>query len=329
MKTIMKIEIAFLVLVLLVAAGMVLTSEGGMNLFREPVIVEREIPPIPTEAPTPMPEVTEPVEAETPEKDSRDITAAKYFAYDIRKGEYLKKRGDGDERLYPASITKLLTSYVVLQHMDPDDVVMVGDALNLVQEGSSLADLKEGDKLTVEKLIAGMLLPSGNDAAQTVAVAVGRGIAGDSSLHYEKAVEVFVDEMNHQAQLLGMTNSHFANPDGFHHEDHYTTMDDLVVLCETVLADQTILKYTSQVTHGVSMPGRSLQWENTNILLHSDEDVYMPNAIGLKTGYTGKAGNCLISTFFMEDRLLLIGVFGCPAYTDDQYYDTLAIYNSI
>lgn len=330
MKTIVKIEIAILILVVLVAVGMIAVSEGVLELFREPVISDPGLAPVPAEAPL---EATSPTEAPVPaeaqdDSTARELTAQKYFAYDVRKGEYLRKQGDGDEKLYPASITKLLTCYTLLQHMDPAEEVTVGDALNLVQEDSSVADLKEGDVLTVEQLVAAMLLPSGNDAAQVAAVAAGRSIGG-SNLPYEEAVKVFVAEMNRQAEQLGMENSHFANPDGFHHEDHYTTIDDLVRLCEVVLTEPAILKYTGMAVDSVKLEDRELEWMNTNYLLHDDAALYQSNTIGLKTGYTEKAGNCLISAFFMEDRILLIGVFGCPAFSEDRYLDTIAIYNSL
>jgi D-alanyl-D-alanine carboxypeptidase (penicillin-binding protein 5/6) len=298
-------------------------------LLEEPVIAVREVPPIPTEAP---PEVEETVPATTAPPDQKEppqVSATRYFAYDLRKDMFLAQKGDGDAKLYPASITKLLTCHVMLQYLEPDDKVTVGDAMNLVQFDSSLANLKEGDELTVEQLVAAMMLPSGNDAAQVAAVAAGRAIAGDPSLSYTEAVEVFVREMNLQAWEMGMINSHFANPDGFHHDDHYTSMNDLITLCKTVLTNQTILKYTSKVSEEVILPDRTLTWENTNFLLDSDGQTYLPNTIGLKTGYTGKAGSCLMSAFFMEDRILLIGVFGCPAFTEDRYLDTVAIYNYI
>lgn len=330
MKTIVKIEIVLLILVVLVAVGMILVSEGALNLFTEPVIAEREVPPIPTDAPAASRETEPAPTEETQEAEiQREITATKYFAYDLRKDAYVAQLGDGDAKLYPASITKLLTCHVVLQYLQGSETVKVGDALALVQEDSSLAELEEGDELTVEQLIAAMMLPSGNDAAQVAAVAAGRAIAGDSSLHYEEAVKTFVAEMNKEAVALGMTNSHFANPDGWHDEDHYTTMNDLVTLCKTVLTNQTILKYTGKPAESVELEDRTLEWENTNFLLDSESEVYLPNTLGLKTGYTGKAGSCLVSAFFMEDRILLIGVFGCPAYTEDRYLDTVAIYNSL
>jgi D-alanyl-D-alanine carboxypeptidase (penicillin-binding protein 5/6) len=329
MKLIVKIEIALFLLVLLVAAGMILLSDGGWMLLEEPVIAVREVPPIPTEAP---PEVEETVPATTAPPDQKEppqVSATRYFAYDLRKDMFLAQKGDGDAKLYPASITKLLTCHVVLQYLEPDDKVTVGDAMNLVQFDSSLANLKEGDELTVEQLVAAMMLPSGNDAAQVAAVAAGRAIAGDKNLDYQEAVKVFVKQMNAMAQELGMSNSRFVTPDGWHDDDHYTTMNDLVILCQAALENETILKYTSKATDSVLMADRNLEWKNTNMLLHENAETYVPATIGLKTGYTSNAGGCLVSAFFQTDRIVLIGVFGCPAHTMDRYIDTVAIYNSL
>lgn len=330
MKTIVKIEIVLLALVVLTAVGMVLVSEGVLGLFYEPVIREPEVAAIPTDAPPAETEAPVQPEPEAPKEIDRVITATRYFAYDLREETYLKIQGEPDERIYPASITKLLTAYVALQYMDPQETVTVTEAiLELVEEDSSTAGLEAGDQLTVEQLIGAMMLPSGNDAAQTIAVAAGRVIAQDSGIGTNRAVNIFVEEMNKQAQALGMENSHFNNPDGFHHDDHYTTMNDLVKLCRVVLADASILKYTSLVEATVELPDKTLEWVNTNALLHAQSESYLPNTIGLKTGYTEKAGNCLISAFFMEDRMWIIGVFGCPTFTEDRYLDTVAIYNSI
>ena len=330
MKTIVKIEIAILVLVVLVAAGMVLVSEGALLLFNEPVLAQREVPPIPTEAVVMTVEETIPAETQAPDQsEPQNITAARYFVYDTREGAYLQTRGDVDAKLYPAIITKLLSSLVVLKYMDPADTVVVGDALLLVQPDSSVAGLAEGDQLTVEQLISAMMLPSGNDAAQVAAVAAGRVIADDKALDYQEAVKVFVKQMNAMAQELGMSNSHFVTPDGWHDDDHYTTMQDLVILCQAALENETILKYTSKATDSVLMADRNLEWKNTNMLLHENAETYVPATIGLKTGYTSNAGGCLVSAFFQTDRIVLIGVFGCPAHTMDRYIDTVAIYNSV
>lgn len=332
MKKIIKAEIVVLTLLVLVAAAMTLISAGGLSLLKEPVTLAREATPIPTDAPA-MQEEALPMEVsqeEVPAQIStgRQLTATRYFVYDVRQEKYLQQKGELDQRLYPASITKLLTVYVLLQYMEPSQEVVVGDALTLVQPDSSLANLQEGDRLTVGQLIEAMMLPSGNDAAQTAAVAAGRVIANNTALTPQEASSVFVDEMNKQAQFLGMTGSHFANADGFHDDNHYTTMADLTVLAKKVLADPTIVSYTSLISDTVTLQGRTEEWKNTNVLLNPNSESYIPATIGLKTGYTSNAGSCLMSAFFMKDRLMIIGVFGCPAYTEDRYLDTVELFNT-
>lgn len=330
MKTIIKIEVVLLILLLIAAAGLTLVNMEILVLS-EPALVERTPTPIAQDE-QPAAAASETVPATTAPPDQAEppqVAATRYFAYDVRTEEYLRLQGDAQEKLYPASITKLLTSYVVLQYMDPEETVIVGDAMALVDPDSSVADLQEGDELTVEQLIAGMMMPSGNDAAQVAAVETGRAIAGDSSLDAVSARDVFVEEMNRQAQLLGMENSHFVSPDGWHDDEHYTTMEDLITLSKVVLNNQTMLKYTSLATQTVVLNGREVEWENTNFLLYQDKGVYVPSTIGLKTGYTSNAGGCLVSAFFETDRIILIGVFGGPGFTMDRYEDTAAIYNSL
>lgn len=330
MKTVIKILSVVLAVVVLAATALCLLSEGALMWLKEPVVKERTAVAIPTDATEPAAEAAAEEAAAEPENlpYTRELTAKSYFVYDVREGEYLQLKGDVNEKLYPASITKVLSVYVLLQHMDEDTTVTVGDALTLVQPDSSVANLQEGDKLTVSDLVAAMMLPSGNDAAQVAAVAAGRTISGDSSLSPEAASKVFVEEMNKQAKALGMTGSHFVNADGFHHDDHYTTMADLVTLSEKVLADPVILGYTSMIQKKIQLQDREETWRNTNALLHEQHETYISATIGLKTGYTGEAGNCLLTAFFKGDRLLVIGVFGCPKESPDRYLDTAELYNT-
>lgn len=330
MKTIIKIEIVVLAIVVLIGAALCLLSEGALMWIKEPIVMERTAQPIPTDPAEPEVLQAEVIfdNNEANPTHTRQITAQKYFVYDVRTGRYLQQKGELNEKLYPASITKLLSVYVVLQHMDETEVVTVGDALTLVQPDSSLAFLQAGDQLTVSQLIAAMLLPSGNDAAQTAAVAAGRAIAENPYLTPTEASQVFVREMNKTAQLLGMTGTHFANADGFHDDNHYTTMEDLRILAEKILANPTIVGYTSRTEETVNLLEGQRTWKNTNFLLHPQLDTYIPATIGLKTGYTSAAGSCLISAFFEGDRLLIIGVFGAPAHTEDRYLDTVELYNT-
>lgn len=330
MKTVIKIEIIVLAIVLLIGAALCLLADGALMWIKEPVVMARIAEPIPTDPAEPEVVMAEPAAEEdiTTLPHTREITAQRYFVYDVRSGQYLQQKGELNEKLYPASITKLLSVYVMLQYLEPEETITVGDALTLVQPDSSVAWLQEGDQLTVSQLVAAMMLPSGNDAAQTAAVATGRAIAENQNLSPTEASRVFVKEMNKYAQLLGMTGTHFANADGFHDPDHYTTMEDLRILAEKILAEPTIVSYTSRTEETVNLLEGEKTWKNTNFLLHPQLETYIPATIGLKTGYTGAAGSCLMSAFFMEDRLLIIGVFGAPAHTDDRYLDTVELFNT-
>jgi D-alanyl-D-alanine carboxypeptidase (penicillin-binding protein 5/6) len=148
------------------------------------------------------------------------FTAHHAFVYDNTNATNIYTLGSMDDRIYPASITKLLTSLVALQHLSPDTKVTVGSALYTVPADSSRAFLQMGDVLTVEQLIYGMLLPSGNDAARVLAAAAGKAIQNDPNLSDVDAIAAFVAEMNVQAAALGMTGSHFVTPDGWHTSDH-------------------------------------------------------------------------------------------------------------
>lgn len=270
---------------------------------------------------------TEPTEPPTwpTYPDDRQITAQQTFVYDCSTGEFLQMTGSETDRVYLASITKLFTAHVALQYLDPTTPVTVGSELDLVIWGSSVADLERGNVLTVEQLIEAMLLPSGNDAAYTLAVAAGRAIEGDDTLSASAAVNVFVAQMNQEARNQGMLNTHFVNPDGIHDSEHYSSMADLAILGQLSLESPTIVKYAQTARDMVTpVSGNSFAWQNTNALVDPSSEYYCPVALGLKTGQTPSAGSCLLSAFQLEDRQIIIGVFGCPE-AEDRFADTLQL----
>ena len=260
----------------------------------------------------------------------RQLTAQQYFVFDCERGEFLTISGSENDRIYPASVTKLFTAYVANQFLHPDQEITVDTAMDYVYPGSSVAELKKGDIVTPRQLVEGMLLPSGNDAAYVLAIAA------------KGSPEAFVAEMNDQAGLLGMTGSHFANPDGIHEDDHYMTFHDLAILGMLALEDPIIMAYAATAAETVTIPdsstvisggeasaatGSTKEWKNTNALIHKDSEYYCPYAIGLKTGQTPSAGSCLLSAFEYDGTTYIIGVFGCPE-EDDRFADTLQLFNS-
>ena len=278
---------------------------------------------VPTTPPTTLPPVTEPDWTTVPE--DRVITAQKAFVYDCDTKNFVHLIGDPQEPLYPASITKLITAFTVLQYLSPEEILTVGDELDLVPWDSSVAGLQKGDSLTVDRLIEGMMLPSGNDAANTLAVGAGRLIAEDDSLPAADAIKAFMKEMNRTAKAYGMSDSHFTTPDGYHDPEHYTTMEDLATLGLLILDMPEVLKYTNLPSDQIALDEtRILDWKNTNALIHPESEFYCSAAVGLKTGQHSAAGKCLLSAFRFNGKTVLIGVFGC-ADDPERFADTLQL----
>lgn len=205
-----------------------------------------------------------------------------------------------------------MTALVALQYLSPETEVTVGEALYTVPGDSSRAWLQLGNVLTVEQLIYGMLLPSGNDAARVLAAAVGHAISEDDALSDADAIDVCVAAMNAHAAANGMTGTHFVTPDGWHTQEHYTTMADLLILAQLSMADPLILQIVGTPQYTATFSGRTLVWKNSNMHLKEDSPFYLPDCIGLKTGYTVAAGRCLLSAYLVDGKVLIAGVFGCP-----------------
>lgn len=284
----------------------------------------------------PQPTVTQPAqtepqptETEPTDFDFSGISSPVAFVYDHRTGDLYTNTANAEAKLYPASITKLFSVYVAMQYLDPSATVTVGTILKTVPSDSSTALLSIGNKLTVEALYYGMLLPSGNDAARVIAVAAGKVIDGSTSKTEQEYMSVFVQEMNRQAAAVGFVNSHFVTPDGYHDEDHYMCLADMVTLGKLCVDNSFIMRIVSTTVYTAKVSGKSdgLMWINSNKLLHPKRytpSYYCETALGLKTGYTDDAGSCLLSAFSVEDGCIIIGVFG-GAERDDRYTDALTI----
>ena len=295
--------------------------------IQEVIAPEVTEPPVTEPAPTEPPvEITEP--AETTPPSQLELTAKAAFVYSTGEDRFLYIGGDPEEKLAPASLTKLLTAYTALSCMEPEQIVIVGNEVTWIDPWSSVAYLQPGHQLSVKMLIQGLMLPSGNDAAYTLAVAGGRALAEDPQLDSKMAYGIFVDEMNAQARLLGLTGTHFANPDGIDEDGHYTTMQDLVLLTKAAMEIPMIMEYGSMAEDQVVFAsGETVTWKNSNLLLHEDSEYYTQSAVGLKTGSTQNAGSCLISLFRQEDSsYLIVGVLGSTG-NEQRYDDTLILYN--
>lgn len=192
------------------------------------------------------------------------------------------------DRLFPASTTKILTLYLALKYGTLSDIVTVSDNAVAVPSDSSVAGLRSGVQLTLEDLLYGLMLPSGNDSA----VAIAEHISG--------SVDAFVELMNKEANALGATNSHFVNPHGYHDENHYTTAYDLYLIFNQGILNQKFIDIISSATYTTDIKEpdgstRSVTWKQSNLFVNgtrtAPENV---TVIGGKTGTTDEAGACLV-----------------------------------
>ena len=339
--------IVILVLLAVLAGGMWYLDPFGWFV---PSVAEPEPTQIATEAPTepeptePEPTEPEPTEPEPTEPEpteppfqmeigpeyskflyGREMKAGEYFVYDLDQERFLTRTGDQDERVYPASITKLYAAYVALQYLDPEEKLTVGDELWLLDEDSSVANLEYGNELTVKQLIGGMLLPSGNDATLTIAAAAGRKLAEEPQMTAYYAVNRFVEQMNNDREKLGLTGSHFVTADGMHSGNHYISFQDMVTIGKLALSSEVMAPYMATFQMEVPLSeDKTLKWENSNMILNPESRYYSSYISGMKTGFTTPAGNCLLSCAQVNGRNYIIGVFEC-LYPEDRFADTLLL----
>ena len=211
--------------------------------------------------------------------------AAALFDMDDREVLYSK---NVFERMYPASITKIMTALVAIKEGDLKSRVLVTDDAVITEPGATLCGIEPGDTLTLEQLLYGLMLPSGNDAGAAIAV------------HIAGSIEAFSDMMNEEAVRLGATGTHFVNPHGLNNPDHYTTAYDLYLIFNEALKYPVFRQivgttaYTANYHNKNSEPV-SKTWKGSNWFMTGERET--PDGLkvfGGKTGTTKAAGYCLI-----------------------------------
>ncbi len=218
------------------------------------------------------------------------IAAESASLIDVQSGRVLYER-QPDKRMRIASLTKIITAWIAVRSGKLDAIVTASDRA-VRQEGSSIY-LARGEKQTLRDLTYAMMLRSGNDAATAIAEFLGG------------STEKFADIMNAEVRKLGLTHSHFMNPHGLDHDQHYSTAHDMAVITATALKNPTFAAIVS--TKYYSIPWQGQKWDrkmkNKNKLLWM-----LPGASGVKTGYTKKAGRCLASALTRDGRQVALVV---------------------
>ena len=238
----------------------------------------------------------------------------------------------GHDKVYPASITKVMTALLTLEAIESGKLtaqtqITASATAATIPKGSSTANIKAGEVLTVEQLLYCLLLPSANEAAQILAETVG----GD--------IDTFVGMMNDKAKELGCENTHFANPHGFHDPDHYTTPYDITLFMKAAMEYDLFQKIVTSPNYTIPATNLSEQRtvRNTNALTSNwtyTGYLYTPGTGG-KTGSTDEAGKCLVETAKKGDTYLISVVMGEPEKVTladgtevvAQFYDTIQLLN--
>ncbi len=330
----------------------------------EPPVTEPTEPPVTkppaTKPPLPRPTETEPPETDPPETKPTEpsttgstkppatepdptlpkipssnipkLRAKNAFIFDTRTSHFLYNSAATSTKVYPASITKLFTSYVALQYLHVDEKVTVGKEVYFVASDASIAGFQEGDVVTVSDLIYGALLPSGCDASYILAAAAGREILQNKNASAKDAVNAFLSACNQKAKNLGMTGTNIANPDGYHNSNHYFSLQALSVVGNLALKSKVLSKVcaTASVTityKNSSGSSRTATFKNTNMLIQTKSEYYHDLAVGLKTGTTGAAGACLLAAYRVPGGYILVGVLGCSS-NESRFSDANALFEA-
>ena len=237
-------------------------------------------------------------------KEEKDIfeyiEAPNLLLAETNTGRIIYER-EADEKIYPASITKLLTAILVVENCELDETVTVSEnAVMSVPSGYVNANLQVGEELTVEDLLYAMLIPSANDAANALAEHVGGSIESFSAM------------MNTRAKELGCIGSNFTNPSGLHQEEHYTTCRDIYLISKEAISKEYIKKIIGTTKYILPQTnkytGVSRTFATTNYMKQKSlSKYYCDYCIGGKTGYTGEAKNCVVE-FAGKDGIELVAI---------------------
>lgn len=250
-----------------------------------------------------------------------DIVASNAIAIEANTGKILFGKNQ-DEKIYPASTTKVWTAYLTIKNTENlNEVIEIKSDLSWVEPSSMF--LKVGEKFTVRELLEVLMLKSAND----VAIVLAEYVSG--------SVEEFANLMNEEAKKIGCNNTHFVNPNGLPDTNHYSTAHDMALMAREAIKSETLKEIAN--TKSISLPANSIypyarNYTNTNKFLtgegtitYNDEviDIKYDIVDGLKTGYTSAAGRCLLSTATSNGTSIIVGVFNSKG--DNVYVDSRKI----
>lgn len=237
---------------------------------------------------------------------------------DNKTGKILYSKNE-NEKMYPASTTKIVTAILTLENCNLDEVVTVSyDAVMSIPDGYSSAFLQIGEQLTVEQLLQLLLIHSANDAANVLAEYVGG------------SVESFVSMMNTKINELGLSHTHFTNTFGMHDDNHYTTAQDLAIIMKYCIKNEDFRKLAGSASCAIPATNKygTRIYTSTNELIIPTNSNYYPYLTSGKTGYTSQAGDCLVSCSYKDDLELICVILGGKTINDisTRFSETKTLY---
>lgn len=224
------------------------------------------------------------------------INSRAAIVYDRNSGSVLFGKNENEQRKM-ASTTKIMTAIVVIENSNLNDIVTISS--KSAGTGGSRLGLHTNDEISVENLLYGLMLCSGNDAAVALAEHVGGDITSFATLMNQKCIE------------LGLRSTHFVTPHGLDNDEHYTTAYELAIITNYALQNDTFSKLVGTKNYTITINGQSKNLSNTNELLGNLNGVY-----GVKTGFTNGANRCLVTAVKREDMDLICIVLGSDTKKD-------------
>ena len=235
---------------------------------------------------------------------------------------------NANKRMYPASTTKIMTAILTLENCKLSDVATVSEtAISTIPNGYVTVNIQIGEELTIKDLLYALMVKSANDAAVVLAE------------HISGSVENFSDLINKKAKELGCKDTHFVNPNGIHNENHYSTAYDLALIAQYCMNNEIFRKvvsttsYTLPATNKYDSADRTFSNTNSLIIVNNNnraDNYYYKNAIGIKTGFTSQAKNCLIAGS-LRDGLEFISVILYAGLNSNglsqRYLDTINLFD--
>ncbi|MCQ2979038.1 MAG: hypothetical protein MJ245_04495 [Clostridia bacterium] len=220
------------------------------------------------------------------------------LVYDMTTGEILFDKNSHD-KMYPASVTKLLTGLLAIEYGDMTDTITFNsDSVNLEANSSNLAFVS-GEKINLKNLLYGLMLKSANEAANQLAYYIE-----------EKSGLSYKDAANKKLSEIGAFDSNFTSPSGLHKDTHYTTAYDLMLIARAAYKNEAFREIFSTISYTIPKTNKSGEREvyNTHKMLYKTSPYHIDGVTGGKTGFTDEAGHCLVTFFENENGMKLLAV---------------------